>query len=70
MTTITLKLRINPYRMLEEAVEVGVRRGYYRAYKHNDKPTEEEIIEAIKSAVMGDLCEVIDFDSLYEKEGV
>jgi hypothetical protein len=34
----------------------------YRAHKHTSTPSEDDIKEAIKSAVMDELTEIIDFD--------
>lgn len=43
-------------------MEEGVAYGYQRAHKHTSTPTPEAVKEAIESAVMNALCEVIDFD--------
>ena len=40
------------YTILGQAVEEGVRRGYYRAFKHVEDPSPDAIIESIDSAVM------------------
>ena len=48
--------------MLEKAVEDGVRNGYYRAYKHEGNPSEDYVIETIKSNVMITLYEYFDFE--------
>ena len=50
------------YALLEQNVEDGIRRGYSRAYKHADNPTEEQIVDAIHNAVMGGICEAWTFD--------
>ncbi len=60
---ITFRLRISPYDMVRDAVRAGVSHGYYRAHKHTEAPSEDQIIEAIVNSVMGDLCETLDFDS-------
>lgn len=56
----------NSYRLICECVENGVRRGWARAYKHNDNPSEEQVKDSIDSAVMSEICEWFIFDG--EKE--
>ncbi len=48
--------------ILEMAIEEGVRRGYSRAHKHVDNPTEGAIIEHIEEAVMSQIYEYFTFD--------
>lgn len=48
--------------ILEQAVQEGVRRGYSRAFKHNDSPTEEAILESLEDCVMGSIYEYFDFE--------
>jgi hypothetical protein len=43
------------------ALEEGIRRGYRRAYKHVENPTEESICEHIEEQVMSSLYEYFDF---------
>jgi len=50
-------MRARIYPLLEEAVEVGVRRGYRRAFKHNETPCEGTITEAIENCVMAEILE-------------
>jgi hypothetical protein len=40
----------------------GVLRGYRRAHKHVENPTEEAICEHIEEQVMSSLYEYFDFD--------
>ena len=47
--------------ILSQAIEEGVKRGYRRAYKHNEDPSEEVICETIEDCVMGSLYEYFDF---------
>ncbi len=49
--------------ILEQAIDEGVQRGYYRAHKHNDAPQPEHIIETIQECVMSSLYEYFDFDN-------
>ena len=48
--------------ILEMAIEEGVRRGYSRAHKHVENPTEGAIIEHIEEAVMSQIYEYFTFD--------
>ena len=47
--------------ILEQALEEGIRRGYMRAFKHNEDPSEDIICETIEDCVMGSLYEYFDF---------
>ncbi len=49
--------------ILEQAIEEGVRRGYSRAHKHVENPTEGAIIEHIEDAVMSQIYEYFTFDN-------
>ena len=44
-------MKVKTLVILEQAIEEGVRRGYSRAHKHVDNPTEGAIIEQIEDAV-------------------
>ena len=48
--------------ILEQAIEEGVRRGYSRAHKHVENPTEGAIIESIEEHVMSAIYEYFTFD--------
>jgi len=48
--------------ILEMAIEEGVRRGYSRAHKHVENPSEDCIIEQIEDAVMSQIYEYFTFD--------
>jgi hypothetical protein len=47
--------------ILDQAISEGVKIGYRRAFKHNENPTEETIIETIEDCVMSSLYEYFDF---------
>jgi hypothetical protein len=55
-----MNLKPNTYRVLEHAVESGVRYGYNRAFKYSDNPNEQQIIDAIISGVMTEIFEWFD----------
>ena len=48
--------------ILEEAIEHGVNRGWQRAHKYVDNPTEESIKEHMVDAVMSQIYEYFTFD--------
>ena len=48
--------------ILEQAIEEGVRRGYSRAHKHVENPTEGAIIESIEEHVMSAIYEYFTFE--------
>ena len=43
--------------LLDEAIEVGLARGWRVAHKHVDNPTEESILSAQHREVQTELCE-------------
>lgn len=55
-------MKVKLYGIIERAVDEGVEAGYRRAFKHTDKPSEEEIVESISRAVMFNIDEVMSFD--------
>ena len=48
--------------VLEMCIESGITRGYNRAFKHNDNPSEQEIIDNISKAIVEDIFEWFDID--------
>ena len=48
--------------ILEMAIEEGVRRGYSRAHKHVENPTEGAIIDSICGNVMDCIYEWFEFE--------
>lgn len=57
-STITLRA----YDIVSDAVERGVQRGMTRAYKHTNDPSSDYIADQVEQAVLGELCEVLDFE--------
>jgi len=60
---MTPKFRV----ILEQAIEEGTRRGYMRAFKHNEDPSEEIICETIEECVMSQIYEYFTFDEEYHQ---
>ena len=50
------------YPILEQAIQVGVLRGWRRAHKHVDEPEPSAIQETIERCVMEEICEWFDLD--------
>lgn len=50
------------YKILNTAIEEGVRDGWRRAYKHNDNPHEDAVKEFIEDAVMSSIHDYFVFD--------
>jgi hypothetical protein len=48
--------------ILSQAIEEGTRRGYMKAFKHNEDPSEEVICETIEDCVMSAIYEYFTFD--------
>ena len=55
---MTPKFRV----ILEQAINEGVLRGYRRAFKHNEDPSEEVICDTIEECVMSTIYEYFTFD--------
>lgn len=55
-------MKPNFRKVLEIALEEGVRYGYNRAHKHIENPTEGAIIDSIVEQVMNSLDEWFDFE--------
>ena len=54
--------------VLEQCIENGTLLGYRRAFKHNDNPTEKEIVDKIGEAILSEIYEWFDFDDDYENK--
>lgn len=55
-------MKPNFRKVLEIALEEGVRYGYSRAHKHIENPAEGAIIDSIVEQVINSLDEWFDFD--------
>ena len=49
-------------RILEECIEIGIERGYDRAYKHTDNPTEAQLSACIDLAIWYEIDQRFEFD--------
>jgi len=50
------------YQVLCMAVEEGVTYGLTRAHKHTDKPTHDQVVNAVTEAVLNSICEWFDLE--------
>lgn len=50
------------YKVLAMAVENGVAYGVMRAFKHDSRPSEDQIAATIEQAVIDEICEWFRFD--------
>ena len=49
-------------RIIEDAIERGVARGYRRAFKHTDSPHEDTIFDSISDCIMFEIDEYFTFE--------
>ena len=54
--------KCDPWGTMTDALESGVKRGYYRAHKHVDKPTEDHLCDAIVEACKNELGEAMEWE--------
>jgi hypothetical protein len=55
-------MKVNTYKLIEKCVEDGATFGLNRAFKYDDAPTDEDIINEVVAAVMQELCEWFEFN--------
>lgn len=55
-------MKPNYQKIVEELVESGVRRGYFRSFKHCDDPTDEQTINTICDCVIEEFYNWFRFD--------
>lgn len=56
------KLKLNPYDVVKEAVYDGIVYGYRRAYKYEENPEVEAVLNKIHQEVLNSLCQVVEFE--------
>ena len=47
--------------ILERCIEEGAKRGYTRAFKHTDSPSEEAILESVSDKIWFEIDSYFDF---------
>jgi hypothetical protein len=48
--------------ILDMAIEEGVKRGWHRAHKHVENPSEESIVDTISDCVMSAITDYFNFE--------
>jgi hypothetical protein len=54
--------------VLEQCIENGTLLGYRRACKHNDNPTEQEIVSKVYAAIMEEIYEWFEIEETIKNE--
>lgn len=57
------QVRINAYKVIDDAIDRAVRYGYVRSHKYVDDPSEDTVVAEIHRAVMNELCEILQFEN-------
>jgi hypothetical protein len=52
--------------VFSDCLERGILRGYRKAHKHIEKPTEESLMDHIETAIMEELHDYFDFPGAAE----
>lgn len=59
---IDSQIKIDAYRVLSDAVEIGIVFGLQSAYKYQNTPDTETIKEEIHRSVMNSLCDILQIE--------
>lgn len=54
-------MRVDLYRLVSDRIEVGLGAGWRRAHKHDNAPTENDVLVAQHDAIMEALADYIVF---------
>jgi hypothetical protein len=55
-------MKANTYKILQDCIENGIRRGWNRAHKHTDTPEENVVFDRIEDAIMLEINEYFVFE--------
>lgn len=55
-------MKANMYKLIERCVEDGTTIGLHRAFKYDEHPSDEHIIETIVQCVLQEICEWVNFE--------
>lgn len=61
-------MKAKEYNLLIQCIENGVNHGMLRAYKYDDKPSNEQIKQTIVDSVLFEICEWFNFDGEVKDE--
>jgi hypothetical protein len=59
-------MKPDEYKVLQMAIQDGIAIGYRRAFKHNENPDEDAVIDRIQQEVMTQICEWFKFEDIQE----
>jgi len=59
-------MKPDEYKVLQMAIQDGVAIGYRRAFKYNENPDEDAVIDRIQQEVMTQVCEWFKFQDVEE----
>lgn len=54
-------MKSKEYRLLEQCLRNGLKRGWKRAHKNTDAPTKDEILDSIHLNLVGEIVEYFSF---------
>jgi hypothetical protein len=57
-----MEMKANDYLVLQMCIENGLTRGYLRAHKHTEEPSEQLMLDVMEQSIMEDICEWFEFD--------
>jgi hypothetical protein len=56
-------MKPNTYKILTECIDNGIKAGWFKAHKHTDTPTPEQVWDSISHYVMLEVCDYFIFDN-------
>jgi hypothetical protein len=63
-----INMKVNEYKVMDDAVQNGIEYGWNRAHKHTDTPSEDVIKNEIREAIMLMICENFKFEDFYKED--
>lgn len=60
-------MKVNFYKLLDEIVERGINDGYTNAMERPEKPSEQQLKNAIHLAITTHICDYFIFDGEFEE---
>lgn len=59
---VKCSVKLDAYRIISDAVDVGICSGWNRAHKHTETPSQQHVIDELHKSIMNQLCEILKFD--------
>lgn len=60
-------MKANEYKLMDRCIEEGVQLGFHRARKHTEEPSQSQLMESIRNAIMLEICEWFEFDEIKQE---